>query len=92
MTVGVPLRVSLSWECFAGHAAFTLAVVKSQVPVLRSREITHDRRLDVLAGFPIPLEGICLGIMVAMHFGIQGQSLPWPEGQGADENVSAWPA
>ena len=61
-------------ECFAGHAAFTLAVVMSQVPALRPWEITHDRRFDVLAGLPILLEGIRLGIMVAMHLGIPCQS------------------
>ena len=63
-------------ECFAGHAAFTLAVVMSQVPALRPWEITHDRRFDVLAGLPILLEGIRLGIMVAMHLGIPCQSFP----------------
>ena len=61
-------------ECFAGHAAFTLAVVMSQVPALRPWEITHDRRFDVLAGLPILLEGIRLGIMVAMHLGTPCQS------------------
>ena len=45
-------------ECFAGHAAFTLAVVMSQVPALRPWEITHDRWFEVLAGIPILLEGI----------------------------------
>ena len=56
-------------ECFAGHAAFTLAVVMSQVPALRPWEITHDHRFDVLAGLPILLAGIRLGIIVAMHIG-----------------------
>ena len=51
-----------------------IAVVMSQVPALRPREITHDRRFDVLAGLPILLEGIRLGIMVAMHFGTPCQS------------------
>ena len=63
-------------ECFAGHAAFTLAVVMFQVAAFRPWEITHDRRFDVLAGLPILLEGIRLGIMVAMHFGTPCQSFP----------------
>ena len=63
-------------ECFAGHAAFTLAVVMSQVPALRPGEITHDCWFEVLAGLPIPLEGIRLGFfLVAMHLGARCQSL-----------------
>ena len=61
-------------ECFAGHAAFTLAVVMSQVPALRPCEITRDRRFDVLVGLPILLDGIGFGILVAMHLGTLCQS------------------
>ena len=54
-------------ECFAGHAAFTLAVVMSQVPALRPCEKTRDRRFDVLVGLPSLHDGIGFGILVAMH-------------------------
>ena len=61
-------------ECFAGHAAFSLAVVMSQVPALRPCEITRDRRFDVLVGLPILLDGIGFGNLVAMHLGTLCQS------------------
>ena len=63
-----------SWEGFAGHAAFTLAVVMSQVQTLRPWEIPHDSRFDVLECLPILLGGIRLGIMVATDLGTHGQT------------------
>ena len=62
------------WNVSQAMRPFTFAVVMSQVPALRPWEITHDRRFDVLAGLPILLEGIRLGIMVAMHLGTPCQS------------------
>ena len=53
---------------------FTLAVVMSRVPALRPWVITHDRWFEVLGGTPDLLEGIRLGIMVALHLGPPYQS------------------
>ena len=50
-------------ECFAGHAAFTLAVVMARVPALRPWELEHGHHFDVVSGLPLLLEGIRLGVM-----------------------------
>ena len=61
-------------ECFAGHAAFTLAVMMAFVPALRPGDIEAGAQFDVLAGFPLLLRAIRSGVIVALHLGTPCQS------------------
>ena len=61
-------------ECFAGHSAFTLAVVMAFVPALRPWELSHGSQFDVVAGLPVLLAAINCGLIVALHLGNPCQS------------------
>ena len=66
---------------------FPFAVITSQVPTLRPWEITHDRWFERLAGIPIHLEGIRLGLWLLGTLGLVVSPFPCPRTDGADERV-----